>query len=47
MKEITRDDIALACGPSKWDIGNQVLYDLCKSHPTHKTDDEIIAKVAS
>lgn len=30
---------------SVWDLGNQVLYDLCKSHPAHKTDVEIVAKV--
>ncbi len=35
-----------ACGErSDWDLGNQVLYDLCKNHPFHNKPDEIIAKM--
>ncbi len=45
MREITKPDIASARRHSVWDLGNQVLYDLCRNHFTHKTDDEIVAKV--
>lgn len=30
---------------SIWDLGNQVLYDLCEKYPEHKTEEEIIAKI--
>lgn len=30
---------------SVWNLGNEYLYDLCKEHPKHIHDDEIIAKV--
>ena len=28
-----------------WDLGNQVLYDLCEKYPHHKTKAEIVAKI--
>ena len=28
-----------------WDLGNKVLYDLCKKYPDHKKQDEILAKI--
>ena len=28
-----------------WNIGNQVLYDLCRRYPRHTVDSEIIAKI--
>ena len=28
-----------------WDLGNSVLYDLCKKYPEHDTDDKILAKI--
>jgi hypothetical protein len=28
-----------------WRVGNQVLYDLCRNHPRHDNDAEIVAKV--
>jgi hypothetical protein len=28
-----------------WEVGNQVLYDLCAQHPKHNDGEEIIAKV--
>lgn len=43
--EITKDDIEYALGPSPWDLGNQVLYNLCQTHPKHDKDNAIIAKV--
>jgi hypothetical protein len=43
--EITKDDIDYALGPSPWDLGNQVLYDLCQNYPKHDLNKDIIAKV--
>ena len=33
------------CKTSVWDLGNSVLYDLCKKHPLHKNKTEILAKI--
>jgi len=32
-------------GETIFDLGNGVLYDLCRSHPDHTEDDVIVAKV--
>jgi hypothetical protein len=45
MKPIKGAMVDKALAKKAWDLGNEVLYDLCKRHPTHKTDQEIIAKV--
>ncbi len=29
---------------TEWDLGNKILYDLCKNYPNHNKVDEIIAK---
>ena len=42
---VTKDDVDYALGPSPWDLGNEVLYSLCKDHPKHDRGDVIIAKV--
>jgi hypothetical protein len=42
---ILKKDIDYAIGTSVWDLGNEVLYRLCREHPKHDRDDEIIAKV--
>lgn|SRR5574337_79667 len=43
---ITRNDIDHALlTPSPWDLGNHVLYSLCRAHPKHDRADAIIAKV--
>jgi len=34
-----------ALGPSTWDFGNKVLYDLCESYPSHENDNQIIGKI--
>ncbi|MBP7434434.1 hypothetical protein KA996_12900 [bacterium] len=28
-----------------WELGNSVLYNLCRKHPTHKTEGEVLAKI--
>ena len=44
--KIRKADIAFAISPDHpWDLGNEVLYRLCKEHPHHKIDQEIIAKI--
>jgi hypothetical protein len=45
MQLISRRDIDASRRPWPWDLGNSVLYDLCRKHPSHKTADEILAKV--
>ena len=42
---IEQSDIDYAMSPTPWDLGNQVLYDLCSLHPQHKTHEEAIAKI--
>jgi hypothetical protein len=41
MKDIINKSIQ----QNEWDLGNSVLYDLCRNHFTHKNDSEIIAKI--
>jgi len=42
---VTNKDVDLALAPSPWDLGNMVLYDLCKKYPKHESDEAIIAKI--
>jgi hypothetical protein len=37
--------VDLASAPSPWDLGNEVLYTLCRDHPAHKNPSVVIAKV--
>ncbi len=34
-----------ACSSSPWDLGNEVLYSLCRAHPTHADGPAVIAKM--
>lgn len=43
--QITRDQIDAATAGNDWDLGNKVLYELCKKYPAHKTKSEIVAKI--
>ena len=45
LLQISKDAIEKALANTTWDLGNQVLYDLCAKHPLHKTPQEIIAKI--
>jgi|ERR1035437_1330590 hypothetical protein len=45
LVQITKGDIEKALANTAWDLGNQVLYDLCSEHPLHKTPQEILAKI--
>lgn len=42
---VTKKDIDNARKPTPWDLGNQVLYDMCSKYPRHKTSQEAIAKI--
>jgi hypothetical protein len=42
---LSSDLIQRAISPSPWDLGNQVLYDLCSSYPLHTSVPQVIAKV--
>jgi hypothetical protein len=44
-RTLTREEVESALANNAWDLGNQVLYDLCSNHPLHKSRQEIIAKV--
>jgi len=39
------EDITACTDPNVWDIGNNVLYDLCKQYPHHNDTRQIVAKV--
>jgi hypothetical protein len=45
MRTITRNDIDSARSACVWDLGNQVLYELCSKHSGHCEADEIVAKI--
>ena len=42
---VVQQDIDFALHATPWDMGNQVLYDLCSKHPGHSDDQAIIAKI--
>jgi len=43
--DITKRDIDHALASSLWDLGNEVLYRLCREHPKHDRADAVVAKV--
>lgn len=45
LSQLDRGRIELAIGPNPWDLSNEVLYDLCRKHPSHRRADEILAKI--
>lgn len=42
---LTKKLIKDAKSQSYWDLGNKVLYDLCRKYPRHEGYPEIIAKI--
>ena len=42
---IRQEDFDYAINDTSWDLGNNVLYDLCRAHPDHIQANEIIAKM--
>lgn len=45
MRQITKEDIDAIRTPSVFDLGKDILYDMCQAHPGHSEDDEIVAKI--
>lgn len=45
MSPNLRPSVAKAQSPSPWDLGNEVLYELCRKHPSHTEVPAVIAKV--
>jgi len=45
MKTLARSEIDSARLPSVWDLGNKILYDMCRNYPGHDTNEKIIAKI--
>lgn len=43
--DITSALVQSATCPSPWDLGNDVLYDLCRAHPGHSSEPAVIAKI--
>ena len=43
--KITKKLVNVAVAGNNWDIGNEVLYNLCKKYPSHNNEAEIVAKV--
>jgi hypothetical protein len=42
---ITKEQFDKALSSGIWRLGNQVLYDLCRNHPKHDSNEVIVAKV--
>ncbi len=42
--DITAALVESAAGPSPWDLGNDVLYGLCRAHPDHQSASAVVAK---
>lgn len=40
-----RTAVTFARSPSPWDVGNEVLYALCRTHPLHTDVPSVVAKV--
>ena len=45
MRQVTKEDIDSIRTPWVWDLGNRILYDMCRDHPEHSQEGEIVAKV--
>ncbi len=45
LDDIIKRDILNALKAKEWDFGNNILYDLCSTHPNHNKADEIITKI--
>ena len=42
---ITKELVNRACGGTPWDVGNKVLYEMCRQYPAHKDVGEIVGKI--
>lgn len=44
-KYLSRDIVEQAIMPSPWDYGNEILYEMCREHPHHINQSEIVGKI--
>ncbi len=44
-EDVLPADISYAQEPTPWDLGNDILYAMCRQHSGHRRADEIIAKI--
>jgi hypothetical protein len=44
-RTVQKLDVDYALEPSPWDLGNEVLYSLCRDYPKHDRKDAVLAKV--
>jgi hypothetical protein len=44
-RALQKVDVDYALEPSPWDLGNEVLYSLCRVYPKHDRKDAVLAKV--
>jgi len=42
---LERRDVEAAREPTAWDLGNEVLYRLCREHPQHTDSEVVLAKI--
>jgi len=40
-----KEQVVSSVESSAWDLGNKILYDMCRQYPAHNNSSEIIAKV--
>src|SRR4051794_717903 len=45
MRPISKKDVEAAVKPYVWDFGNEILYNLCRRHPEHKSEAHVLAKL--
>ena len=45
MATINCNTLQSVIGASAWDLSNEILYRMCREYPSHKRDDEIVAKI--
>lgn len=42
---LTTEHVTNAMGGTPWNVGNQVLYDVCRQYPDHTDEQAVIAKI--
>jgi hypothetical protein len=45
MQKINCRKLQRVIGVSAWNLSNEILYEMCRKHPRHESNEEIIAKV--
>lgn len=45
MYALKESDVAAALSRNPWELSNRVLYNLCEQYPSHRSRDEVLAKI--